>query len=83
MRALFLLLALTVAGTLHASEADPVEARKGNCASSAPEEARVAETAGGATDTGTPPPPRGSTEAINDRSRMSPRWHSLLPGMYR
>lgn len=84
MRALFLLFALVATGTLHAAELDAGEHREGRC------ESRQAEDAvrpGEATAAPDPVPaasgPRSAGDGIGDRNRMSPRWHSLLPGMFR
>lgn len=84
MRALFLLFALVATGTLHAAELDAGELREGRCESRQADENRhPGESAA------TPETPaavggqRGTADGIGDRNRMSPRWHSLLPGMFR
>jgi hypothetical protein len=82
MRALFLLFALVATGTLHAADLDAGEHRQGRC------ESRQADDAVHHGEAATTPEPvssgtRGAADGIGDRNRMSPRWHSLLPGMYR
>lgn len=84
MRALLLLFALVATGTLHAAELDAGEHRQGRCETRQAEESA---TPGDAPATPDPGPaaggPRSAADGIGDRNRMSPRWHSLLPGMFR
>lgn len=84
MRALTLLIALTAAGTLHATEHQGVlDAQEPPC------EARSSDNSRGDThpnrpESGAVPGPSpASSEAAGNRNRMSQRWHSLLPGMFR
>ena len=84
MRALLLILALVATGTLHAVELDAGEHPEGRCESRQAEEAALPGETTVAPD---PVPatsgPRGAADGIGNRNRMSPRWHSLLPGMFR
>lgn len=84
MRALFLLFALVFTGTLHAAELDAVDHQEGRCESRKAEEAVHGGEAAVAPDAvPAASGPRGASDGIGGRNRMSPRWHSLLPGMFR
>lgn len=84
MRALLLLLALVATGTLHAAELDGGEHREGRCESRQAEDvAHPGEASGNPDPRPAATGPRGAADSIGDRNRMSPRWHSLLPGMFR
>lgn len=84
MRALFLLFALVATGTLHAAELEVGEIREGRCESrQAEESARPGDPAVAPESGPAAGGPRGAADGIGDRNRMSPRWHSLLPGMFR
>ena len=77
---LALSLALSAAGTL-AAEPVPVESESAGCPKAEPATAKTNTASEGTTSTrpGTPAPvrPRSTT------TRGTPRWHSLLPGMFR
>lgn len=86
MRALLLLCALCVATSLQAADINVDAAPEPACPDQAAGgEAGVDKAIGGPIET-TPAsarPAAGRSATAPDRSRMSSRWHSLLPGMFR
>lgn len=92
MRALILLTLLCLATSLQAAELESARPDGGSGCNERPAETVSAggplgsghgeAERGGVTGGGTPEAASGSTRG-DDRNRMSQRWHSLLPGMFR
>lgn len=86
MRALLLLCALCVTTSLQAAEINADASAESICPDRVADGDSGTDLALGGTSDAVPAaarPPVGPSSSAPERSRMSTRWHSLLPGMFR